>query len=105
MCIRDSYNGISGFVRFLDRLRQSDSDLQAAEAPAGEEHMVRIMSCLLYTSMLKTGVSGFSAEEISQLENYAFLWKVKGGAWREEFVRHPRGDVYKRQALLKGFKI
>ena len=38
------YNGISGFVRFLDRLRQSDSDLQAAEAPAGEEHMVRIMS-------------------------------------------------------------
>ena len=29
------YNGISGFVRFLDRLRQSDSDLQAAEAPAG----------------------------------------------------------------------
>lgn len=41
--------------------------------------------------MLKTGVSGFSAEEISQLENYAFLWKVKGGAWREEFVRHPRG--------------
>ncbi len=29
------YNGISGFVRFLDRLRQSDSDSAGGEAPAG----------------------------------------------------------------------
>lgn len=41
--------------------------------------------------MLKTGVSGFSAEEISLLENYAYLWKLTGQAWREDFVRHPRG--------------
>ncbi len=41
--------------------------------------------------LLKTGVSGFSAEEISDLENYAFLWKITGSDWREEFVRHPRG--------------
>ena len=41
--------------------------------------------------MLKTGVSGFTAEEISELENYAFLWKISGAAWREPFVRHPRG--------------
>lgn len=41
--------------------------------------------------MLKTGISGFTAEEISDLENYAFLWKLSGSGWREEFVRHPRG--------------
>ncbi len=41
--------------------------------------------------ILKTGISGFTAEEISALENYAFLWKLSGPAWREEFTRHPRG--------------
>lgn len=41
--------------------------------------------------MLKTGVSGFTAEEISDLENYAFLWKISGSAWKEEFTRHPQG--------------
>ncbi len=41
--------------------------------------------------LLKTGVSGFTAEEISDLENYAFLWKITGAGWREEFVRHPQG--------------
>lgn len=41
--------------------------------------------------MLKTGVSGFTAEEISDLENYAYLWKLSGAAWREPFTRHPRG--------------
>jgi len=41
--------------------------------------------------MLKTGVSGFTTEEISDLENYAFLWKINGSDWRAEFVRHPRG--------------
>ena len=39
--------------------------------------------------MLKTGVSGFTTEEISALENYAYLWKVSGPGWRQEFVRHP----------------
>lgn len=41
--------------------------------------------------MLKTGISGFSTEEISDLENYAYLWKISGAAWRQEFVRHPQG--------------
>ena len=41
--------------------------------------------------LLKTGVSGFTAEEISDLENYAYLWKLNGPAWKESFLRHPRG--------------
>lgn len=38
------YHGISGFVRFLDRLRRNDSDLQAAEAPVERRNAVSIMS-------------------------------------------------------------
>lgn len=41
--------------------------------------------------MLKTRVSGFTAEEISDLENYAYLWRVEGETWLAEFDRHPRG--------------
>ena len=41
--------------------------------------------------MMKTGVSGFTTQEISDLENYAYLWKITGAAWRQEFVRHPQG--------------
>ncbi len=41
--------------------------------------------------LLKTGVSGFTTEEISALENYAFLWRLNGQGWRQPFTRHPRG--------------
>ena len=41
--------------------------------------------------LLKTGVSGFTAQEISDLENYAFLWRLSGPGWKEEWTRHPRG--------------
>lgn len=38
------YHGISGFVRFIDRLRRSRSDLQAAELSNSVEDSVQIMS-------------------------------------------------------------
>lgn len=38
------YHGISGFVRFLDRLKRGGSDLQAAEAAPGSQNAVTIMS-------------------------------------------------------------
>ncbi len=41
--------------------------------------------------LLKTGVSGLSSKDISDLENYAFLWRLKSSAWRAEFTRNPRG--------------
>ena len=41
--------------------------------------------------LLKTGLSGFTPREISDLENYAFLWKIQRRAWREPFLRHPGG--------------
>jgi ATP-dependent nuclease, subunit B len=41
--------------------------------------------------MLKTGISGFNAEEISMLENYLFTWKISGSAWHAPFAKHPEG--------------
>ena len=38
------YNGISGFLRFLERLRQNNSDLQAAEVQPQEGDAVAVMS-------------------------------------------------------------
>ena len=41
--------------------------------------------------MLKTGIAGFTVEEISALENYSELWKLKGLDFLRPFEKHPRG--------------
>ena len=38
------YNGISGFVRFMDRLKQNNSDMEAAQAVSENDDSVQIMS-------------------------------------------------------------
>ncbi len=40
---------------------------------------------------LKTELTGFSAEEVSQVENYCYLWQINAGAWLREWQQHPRG--------------
>ena len=40
---------------------------------------------------LKTGLAGFSVEEISTLENYALLWNINGNRWLRDFTNHPGG--------------
>lgn len=55
--------------------------------------------------MLKTGVTGLSIEEISDLENYAFLWHIRGKDWRIPFTRHPQGfgrELTEEDAALLG---
>lgn len=42
-------------------------------------------------TLMKSGVAGFSDEEISTLENYAYVWNLSGENWRMEFTRHPGG--------------
>lgn len=44
-------------------------------------------------SYLKTGLCGFTTEEISLLENYTFLWKINGKKWRECWTENPQGFV------------
>ncbi|MFA9379848.1 MAG: PD-(D/E)XK nuclease family protein [Acetanaerobacterium sp.] len=42
-------------------------------------------------ALLKTGLAGLDALDIALLENYVYIWDIKGGAWRAEFSNHPRG--------------
>ncbi len=39
----------------------------------------------------KCGFSSLSTDEISRLENYAFLWNIQGDTWNEEWEMDPRG--------------
>ncbi len=39
----------------------------------------------------KCGFTTLSVEEISLLENYAFLWNINGKSWTEEWKMDPRG--------------
>ena len=42
---------------------------------------------------LKTGLAGLDRAECDALENYAFLWSLRGGAWTkaEDWTAHPGG--------------
>ncbi len=42
---------------------------------------------------LKTGLAGLSAEDCDELENYVFLWSLRGSAWTrsEDWRAHPEG--------------
>ncbi len=40
---------------------------------------------------LKTGLSGFSTEEISAVENYAYMWKISGSHWIHDWTQNPGG--------------
>lgn len=40
---------------------------------------------------LKTGLAGFTTEEISAVENYCYMWKIQGSEWGREWSRNPNG--------------
>ena len=40
-------------------------------------------------SLIKTGLTSLSSEEISLLEDYTFTWSTKGREWLGEFTHHP----------------
>ncbi len=42
-------------------------------------------------ALLKTGLSGLAPIDIADLENYAYVWDIRGGVWRTEFTKNPRG--------------
>lgn len=41
--------------------------------------------------LMKTGLCGFSTEQVAALENYVFLWRINGHQWTAPFTGHPRG--------------
>lgn len=40
---------------------------------------------------LKTELAGFSTEEISELENYCYMWQINGSGWTAEWTQSPSG--------------
>ncbi len=40
---------------------------------------------------LKTGLAGFDTEEISDVENYCYLWNLSGSSWLSDWSQNPRG--------------
>ncbi len=44
-----------------------------------------VMQCL------KTELAGFTADEISEIENYCYLWQINGLEWLGEWSRNPSG--------------
>ena len=40
---------------------------------------------------LKTGLAGLSTEQISELENYVFVWNISGRRWAGEWTENPEG--------------
>lgn len=40
---------------------------------------------------LKTGLAGLSLEEISEIENYVFMWGIKSSGWKKPFCESPYG--------------
>lgn len=40
---------------------------------------------------LKTGLAGFPTEEISEVENYCYMWKISGSEWLRDWSRNPKG--------------
>ena len=41
----------------------------------------------------KTLLTDMSVDELSELENYTYLWNVKGGDWKNDFTMNPDGFV------------
>ncbi len=42
-------------------------------------------------SLVKTGLYGFTTEEIGMLEDYALMWNINGSAWKNEWKNNPKG--------------
>ncbi len=49
----------------------------------------------LVLALAKSGICGLGTEEISELENYVYLWKVDRADWRKEFTKSTGGFLGK----------
>lgn len=41
--------------------------------------------------LIKTGLLGYEEKEVAELENYVFVWDIKGKQWLKEFTMNPDG--------------
>ncbi len=72
------------------RRRVTDQPIMAFAAKAVELCTKGLESSGLL-SLLKTGCTKLTYEQIALLENYVFTWNLSGKAWCEPFVQNPAG--------------
>lgn len=53
--------------------------------------LVKSFSSQTVFNLLKTGCGPLDEDEISELENYVYLWNIKGSVWRDEWDMNPTG--------------
>lgn len=76
---------------FLDKPEPIDSKPIIKFVITAFEIINSSYSSELIFKYLKTGLTTLNIEEISVLENYVFLWNIKGKKWKEEFKFNPNG--------------
>ncbi len=94
----NDYRGIAdtllqsyGIPCFMDVREPVDHKPLMCFVLAGIETVVSGFSTDALFRCLKTGLAGIATEEISLLENYAFLWGINGKRWRSPFTMNPDG--------------
>ena len=105
------YHGLSGFVRFLDRLRESGTDLQAAELQPGGSDAVSIMSIhkskgLQFPVCIVAGCgrsfAGDQAEEVLLHPELGLGVKLKDGPGGARFTTTAREAIALETARQSG---
>ncbi|MBR3844825.1 MAG: hypothetical protein IKM39_04890, partial [Clostridia bacterium] len=76
---------------FSDRAVPFKTQPLAAFCEKSMELIANGMDTPFILSLLKTGLTPLTLEEVSLLENYTFTWGIRGSQWLKEFRRHPDG--------------
>lgn len=76
-----------GLEIFMDRGRDLDDNPIIRYVMALIDGAVDKYSTQAVMTMLKTGLAGLDAEEVSDLENYAVKYRIKGTMWLKPFTR------------------
>ena len=80
-----------GIPFFIDARRPVSGQPLMIAVRAALETVISGFSTEKLLTFLKCGLSELSEEEIFQVENYCFLWKIDRGEWKKPFSKNPRG--------------
>ncbi len=80
-----------GVPVFEDKRRPLASQPPVVISRAALEIASRGFSSDAVFRLLKTQLTDLTVEEISELENYVYLWKIEGKKWLDKWSNHPQG--------------
>lgn len=83
--------GLADIPYFTDRTDTLEHTGVAAFLNAALELLARGLSTEPLLRLLKTDLCGYTAQQIAELENYAYTWRLKAAEWRAPFEKNPSG--------------